>query len=560
VGEHPEKKEDGFLVEEKPGSLVMSDWPPADGPPLRRRSVGLALRDAVRAAPDVTALVEGVPDPAARRRWTYRELLADAERTADALLARFAPGDQVAIWANNRPEWVLLEYGAALAGITIVTVNPALRGGELRHVLANSGADGLFMLPAYRGTDMRAALAGIRAELPRLREVVLLTEWDDFLASGRPGTGRPGAGPDDPAQIQYTSGTTGAPKGAVLRHAGITDNAALYAQRAGLLPGDVTVNPMPLFHTAGCVMSVLGTLSVHGTVVLPPAFDPALQLRLLEEERGTSMIGVPTMLIAMLDAPRFAATDLSSLRRVISGGAVVPAELVRRIERETPALVSIVFAQTEASPVITQTAAGDSAGDRAETLGRPLPHTAVRIVSTATGQTLPVGETGELLTRGYQVMLGYHGDPVATAAAIDPDGWLHTGDLALMDERGYFRIDGRLKEMIIRGGENIYPREIEAVLFGHPDVADAAVVGIPDQHWGEQVAAFIRPAGGRAPDPAALFDYVRGHLAPFKTPRFWAVIDQFPLTGSGKVQKFLLRDEFADQLRPVPAAARRAGA
>jgi fatty-acyl-CoA synthase len=538
-------------VEEKLDPLVMSDWPPADGPPLRRLSVGEALRDAVRAAPSVIALVEGAADPAARRRWTYRELLAEAERTAAALLARFVPGERVAIWANNLPEWVLLEYGAALAGITIVTVNPALRVGELRHVLANSGAQGLFMLPGYRGTDMQATLAGIRDELPQLREVLLLTEWDEFLASGRPGTALPGAGPDDPAQIQYTSGTTGTPKGAVLRHGGITDNAALYAQRAGMQPGDITVNPMPLFHTAGCVMSVLGTLSVRGTLVLPPAFDPALQLRLLEQERGTSMIGVPTMLIAMLDAAEFRSADLSSLRCVVSGGAVVPAELVRRVERETPAQVSIVFAQTEASPVITQTSPDDTADDRAETLGRPLPHTAVRIVDPATGQTLPVGQTGELLTRGYGVMIGYYDDPAATAAAIDSGGWLHTGDLAKMDECGYFLIDGRLKEMIIRGGENIYPREIEAVLFGHPDVADAAVVGVPDEHWGEQVAAFVRPAAGHTPDPAALFAYVRDRLAPFKAPRYWAVLDQFPLTGSAKVQKFRLRTEFADQLRPV---------
>ncbi|HUN35653.1 MAG TPA: AMP-binding protein [Trebonia sp.] len=539
-------------MEERLNSLVMSDWPAADGPPLRHLSVGEALRDAAGAAPDAIALVEGCADPAARRRWTYRELLADAERTGAALLARFSPGERVAIWANNRPEWVLLEYGAALAGITIVTVNPALRGDELRHVLANSGAQGLFMLPGYRGTDMQATLAGIRAELPGLREVVLLTAWDEFLSSGRPGTDLPGAGPDDPAQIQYTSGTTGQPKGAVLRHAGITDNAALYAQRAGLRDGDVTVNPMPLFHTAGCVMSVLGTLSVRGTVVLPPAFDPALQLQLLEQERGTSMIGVPTMLIAMLDAAEFRSADLSSLRRVISGGAVVPAQLVRRVERETPALVSIVFAQTESSPVITQTSPDDRADDRAETLGRPLPHTAVRIVSTRTGQTLPVGQTGELLTRGYAVMLGYNNDPAATAAAIDPHGWLHTGDLAKMDERGYFRIDGRLKEMIIRGGENIYPREIEAVLFGHPDVADVAVVGIPDERWGEQVAAFVRPAAGHIPDPDALFAYVRARLAPFKTPRFWAIVDHFPMTGSAKIQKFRLQNEFADRLKPVP--------
>jgi fatty-acyl-CoA synthase len=545
--------------------LLMSDWPATDGKPLRGLTVGEALREAAREAPDVPALIEGTADRAARRRWTYRELLADAERTGAALLTRFAPGERVAIWANNLPEWVLLEYGAALAGITIVTVNPALRGGELRHVLANSGAQGLFMLPGYRGTDMRATLAGIRDELPDLREVRLLTEWREFIGlapdgADLPGADLPGARPDDPAQIQYTSGTTGAPKGAVLRHSGITDNAALYAERAGLPIGDVTVNPMPLFHTAGCVMSVLGTLSVRGTVVLPPAFDPALQLRLIEEERGQSMIGVPTMLIGILDAPEFEQANLSSLRRVVSGGAVVPADLVRRVERETPALVSIVFAQTESSPVITQTSPDDTAEDRAQTLGRPLPHTAVRIVSTRTGDTLPVGQTGELLTKSYSVMLGYHGDPAATAAAIDADGWLHTGDLAKMDERGYFIIDGRLREMIIRGGENIYPREIEAVLFGHPDVADAAVVGVPDERWGEQVAAFVRPAAGRAPEPAELFAYCRARLAPFKTPRFWAILDAFPLTGSGKVQKFRLLDEFADQLKPVlPVSAGGAG-
>jgi fatty-acyl-CoA synthase len=399
---------------------------------------------------------------------------------------------------------------------------------------------------------MQATLAGSRDGLPDLREVVLLTEWERFLGTGTRRGALPGARPGDAAQIQYTSGTTGTPKGAVLRHAGITDNAALYAERAGLLPGDVMVSPMPLFHTAGSVMSVLGTLAVRGTLVLPSAFDPALQLRLLEEEQGQSMIGVPTMLIAMLDAKEFPAADLSGLRRVVSGGAVIPAELVRRIERETPALVSIVFAQTESSPVITQTSWQDSADDRARTLGRPLPHTAVRIAHPRTGETLPVGETGELLTRSYSVMLGYYGDPAATAAAIDADGWLHTGDLAKMDERGYCTTDGRLKEMIIRGGENIYPREIEAVLFSHPDVADAAVVGIPDERWGEQAAAFVRPAAGHTPDPAALFSYTRARLAPFKAPRLWAILDAFPLTGSRKIQKFRLQNEFADQLRPVP--------
>jgi acyl-CoA synthetase (AMP-forming)/AMP-acid ligase II len=478
-------------------------------------TVGGLLRQTAARVPDTVALVAG------ERAWTYAELFSQSERAAHALLARFAPGDRLAIWAPNIPEWVLLELAAALAGITIVTVNPALRAEELRFVLEQSRADGIFLVPEYRGSRMADMVPA------ELSERISFDEWDAFVASGA-STELPDVDPGDAAQIQYTSGTTGRPKGAVLHHRGIVNNARLAYERIGARPGLVQLSPMPLFHAAGCAMSVLGSIACEGTLILPPHFEPGLILELVERHRPACLLGVPTMLIALLDHPR----PTPPVDVVITGGAVVPPALVRRVESAFGARVSIVFAQTEASPVITQTAPDDDPEDRATTLGRALPHTEVKIVD------------GELCTRGYHVMTGYFDDPEATAAAIDAEGWLHTGDLASMDERGYCRIEGRLKDMIIRGGENIYPREIEQVLFDHEDVADVAVVGVPDETWGEQVAAFIRPAEGRTPDLDALFAYCRERLAPHKTPRHWRIVDSFPMTPSGKVQKYMLREQF----------------
>jgi acyl-CoA synthetase (AMP-forming)/AMP-acid ligase II len=525
--------------------LSSAYWPPDRSRPIVALTVGELLRDTAARAPDAVGLVEGVADRAARRRWTYAELLECSERAARALLGRFEPGERVAVWANNIPEWVMLELAAALAGITIVTVNPALRAEELMHVLGQSRADGIFLLPEYRGTRMAETLESVRRGLPALREVVRFTDWDRFCASGSPTQRLPHVDPLAPAQIQYTSGTTGFPKGAVLHHRGIVNNARLsYVERLGFEPGVVQLSPMPLFHTAGCVMSVLGAIATEGTLVLPPLFEAALLLELLESERAQCLLGVPTMLIGVLDHPRFAAADVSSIRCVITGGAVVAPALVRRVEAAFGAPLSIVFAQTEASPVITQTAPDDRAEDRAGTLGRALPQTEVKIIDVSSGQTVAPGVLGELCTRGYNVMSGYFDNAEATTAAIDPDGWLHTGDLASMDDRGYCQIGGRLKDMIIRGGENIYPREIEQVLFDHEDVADVAVLGVPDPVWGEQVAAFIRPADGRTPDPEQLFAYCRDRLAPHKAPRHWTILEAFPLTPSGKVQKYLLRERF----------------
>jgi acyl-CoA synthetase (AMP-forming)/AMP-acid ligase II len=535
--------------------LEASYWPAERTEAVLETTCGGVLRAAAEGAPDVVALVAGVPDPAGRRRISYAELYAEAERVARALLGRFAPGERVAVWAPNSPQWVVLQFGAALAGMTLVTVNPLYRAEELRYVLAQSQVAGVFLVPEVRGVSTVDILAEVRPQLPALRDSVLFTDWAEFCASGSPTQLLPEVDPGDPAQIQYTSGTTGVPKGAVIHHRGFTNNARHVAAQLQLAAGEVLVNPMPLFHTAGSGCCTLGPMQAQATQVLMPFFDPALLLALIESERSAILGGVPTMLFAALDHPDFVRRDLSSARLAFAGGALVPPQLVRRVRQELGIPFAIVYAQTEASPVITGTRPTDSPEDQAETVGRPFPQTDVKIVDPATGQTTAVGQIGEICTRGYHVMTGYFDNADATAEAIDPDGWLHTGDLGSMDARGYCRIEGRLKEMIIRGGENIYPREIEMVLLGHPAVADVAVVGIPDPRWGEQVAAFIRPTPGSTPAEADLDAFCRDRLATFKVPRLWQMLDTFPMTASGKVQKFALRERFHTGPQPPTATS-----
>ncbi|HUB23080.1 MAG TPA: AMP-binding protein [Streptosporangiaceae bacterium] len=539
-------------------AVATSYWPADVSEPVLETTVGGVLRAAAAQAPGRLAMVAGVPDPAARRRWTYAELLAEAEQAARALSARFAPGERIAVWAPNLPEWVILEYAAALAGLVLVTVNPAFRPAELAYVLNQSGAAGIFLVPEFR-SPMAQFLAEVRPDVPSLREVVYFTDWADFLASAPARAVLPEVRPSDIAQIQYTSGTTGFPKGAELHHRGLTNNARFWAGRIGLQPGEVYVNPMPLFHAAGCGMGVLGAAQWLAVNVPVLAFDPALVLELLEAERGAAFGGAPTMIIAMLGHPDFERRDLSSVRVAVSGGAPVPADLVRRVESRLGVAFSIVFGTTECSPLLTTVRLDASAEDRAGTLGTPLPQTEIQIADPGTGAPVPVGQPGELCARGYLVMRGYHDAPEATAAAIDAEGWYHTGDLASLDGRGYLRIEGRIKDMIIRGGENIYPREIEDALFAHPDVAEAVVVGVPDQTWGEVVAAFVRPVPGQ-PAPAAedLRAWCRERLAPYKTPRHWVFTDAFPTTPSGKIQKYKLRDSFtAPQLADLRISASR---
>ena len=527
-------------------ALTTSYWPADTSEPVLDLTVGDLLRQTAAACPDRTALVAGVPDPAGRRRWTYAELLAQAEDVARALLGRFEPGERVAVWAPNIPEWILLEFGAALAGVVLVTVNPAYRPAELAYVLRQSGAAGIFLVPEFRGNPMRASLESVQPDLPNLREVVSFQDWAAFVEDGRASTAElPVVRPEDPVQIQYTSGTTGFPKGALLHHRGITNNGRFTAERAQVRPGDVWLNPMPLFHTGGCVLGALGAVWSQSTHVLVLAFDPGLVLELIEVERATMMGAVPTMLIALMEHPDFPTRDLSSLKAVVSGGSTVPAELVRRIESTLGIRFSIVFGQTEASPVMTQTRLDDSPEDKAETIGQASPQQEIKVIDVESGEPVAIGELGEICGRGYNVMLGYYEMPEATAETIDAEGWLHTGDLGRMDERGYLHIEGRLKDMIIRGGENIYPREIEELLFTHPAVADVAVVGVPDDKWGEEIACVVRRAEGgegAAVDATELRAFVRERLSPQKAPRVWAFVDEFPLTPSGKIQKFVLRE------------------
>ena len=514
-------------------------------PPVRDLTIGGLLREAAAAWPDRIALVAGVADPAARRTWTYAELLDEAVAAARALRARFEPGERVAVWAPNYPEWIVLEFGAALAGIILVTVNPAFRGSEVAYVLRQSRSAGVVTATDFRGNAMLDTIHAIQPECPELREVIRFDEWPKFLAAGSAFAGElPKVDPNDPVMIQYTSGTTGFPKGALLRHRGLVNNGAHTADRMGAPEGGVVIGVCPLFHTAGCVISVLGSVAQHATLVYEEAFDPGLALELIETYGGTTLMAVPTMLVAMTEHPKFASTDLSSVASITSGGSLVPAPMVRQFE-DLGARFTIVFGQTECSPVASMSNTDDTIEDKAGTIGRPMPGVEVKVVDPDTGETLPIGTVGEYCTRGYHVMHSYFENPEATAGAIDADGWLHTGDLCAMDERGYCTVEGRLKDMIIRGGENIYPRELEDLLFAHPSIGEVAVVGLPDDRLGEVVAAFVRAAPGQTIDKNELFNYMRAHLAPHKTPKHWLAVETFPLTASGKIQKYKLREQWS---------------
>ncbi|HET7667979.1 MAG TPA: AMP-binding protein [Mycobacterium sp.] len=524
-------------------ALTTSHWiPDGSGPPLLHgATVGGRLCEVAEEVPDRIALVEGLPTPE-RRRWTYAELLADAERCARWLLQHFEPGEHIAVWAHNLPEWILLEYGAALAGLTLVTVNPSLQPAEAKHILGQSRSAGLFLVPSVRGNPLTEHIETIRDELPELQHVFRLDRLCE-LTVGAQELPLPKVDSDDPAQIQYTSGTTGFPKGVMLRHGSLVNNARLWVDRIGIPDGAGMLVPMPLFHTGGCVMGVLGALDRRAKLVLMPIFDPAVFLELIELERPWYAGGVPTMMIAAMEHPDATRRDLSSLNSIVSGGSQVPEALVRRVEDALGVDFTIVYGQTECAPVLTNGLPSDTVGDKGTTVGKPLPYTEIRIVDPVSLDTVPIGTSGELCARGYFTMLGYFDMPEATAKALTADGWVRTGDLAVMDERGYCRIVGRLKDMIIRGGENVFPVEIEEVLYRHPSVAEAAVVGLPDDRFGEVVGAFIRLRDPAAPPTVAeLRSHLRACLSPQKTPTKWYAVGEFPLTGSGKIQKFAIRE------------------
>ncbi|MFE4858803.1 AMP-binding protein [Streptomyces sp. NPDC056670] len=522
------------------------------GTALLGDTIGGNLDRAVRAYGEREALV----DVGSGRRWTYAQFGADVVQLASALLASgVAKGDRVGIWAVNCPEWVLVQYATARIGAVMVNINPAYRVHELEYVLRQAGVSVLFASLAHKSSDYRAMVEQVRPQCPELGRVVFIGDpgWDRLMAEG---AGRPGAelvarqaelSCDDAVNIQYTSGTTGFPKGATLSHHNILNNGYFVGELLAYTEADRICVPVPFYHCFGMVMGNLAATSHGACIVIPaPSFDPAATLRAVQEERCTSLYGVPTMFIAELNLPGFTSYDLTSLRTGIMAGSPCPAEVMKRVVAEMHmAEVSICYGMTETSPVSTQTRTDDDLERRTGTVGRVMPHVEVKVVDPASGVTVPRGEAGELCTRGYSVMLGYWDEPERTAETIDAGRWMHTGDLAVMREDGYVEIVGRIKDMIIRGGENVYPREIEEFLYRHPKIADVQVVGIPDERYGEEILACVIP---RDPaDPPTLDEvaaYCRERLAHYKIPRRLRILDAFPMTVSGKVRKVELREGY----------------
>jgi fatty-acyl-CoA synthase len=535
--------------------LVESYWPADTTEPLVDATLGDMLRQVASEVPERVALVDAVADRAKRRRFTYAQLLSIAERTARALLSRFSPGERIAVCSPNCAEWVLLQHGVSLAGLVLVPINPAYRMAEIEVILRCSYATGIFYVPKFRDNDINAIVESLRSRLPALREAMLMADFDSFITTADdPLRQLVRHDPNQLLQIQFTSGTTGVPKGACLHHKGTLNTSRFVGQRAGFPDGGVWLNSMPMFHIAGPVVTEMATLTSRGTYVLAPSFDPALMLDLIESERANAMLVVPTMIIALLDHPDFMTRTLSSMKVILTGAAVVPAALVHRARQAFRCDLIILFGQTEVNGVVSQTTPEDTVEDQSQTLGRPLPQVEVRISDPDADNVQPLGVPGEICVRGYQIMHGYCGLDEDTKAVISADGWLRTGDVGVMDERGYLRMTGRLKDMIIRGGMNIYPREIEDVLFDHASVAEVSVVGIPDEKWGEIVGAVIRPEDpATPPSPDDLHAFCRARLAAHKAPAAWFFVEAYPLTPSGKIQKFMLQRWIASgQIQPVP--------
>ncbi|HJW42003.1 MAG TPA: AMP-binding protein [Rhizomicrobium sp.] len=509
---------------------------------MRETTLPSILLDAARDVPNGRALIEVDGQGATARRWTYRQLLEDCEKLAAALATRHAPGERIAVWAPNVPEWMMLEFAAGMAGLTLVTVNPGYQAKELRFVLEQSRASGLYLTRSFRGNPMMEIARGVVSDLTGIRHVVDVEDAEQFFAGGG-GKSLHEAAPGDAAMIQYTSGTTGFPKGALLTHRSLTNNARFVLERAGTVRGDASVNQMPMFHISGCGVVTLGSVQLRLPMFLVRQFEPARINALIESERVGMIGGVPTMLVGMLEALGREPRDVSSVRSAFSGGAMVPPELVRRFNAAFGCALSICYGQTE-SAVLTVTGPKDAFEDQCDNVGQPLTGMEMAIRDPASGAVVPCGVVGEICARSYGTMLGYNDNPDATANAIEPDGWLHSGDLGTMDSRGYVCITGRVKEMIIRGGENLFPAEIENVLLEHPAIAEVAVVGVPDERWGEIAVCFLRATPGAMPVRTELIAHCRRDLAAQKTPAHWIAVESFPLTGSGKIQKFVLREKF----------------
>lgn len=523
-------------------SLSTSYFPAQTDAKIWDTTVGVHLREVAVDHPDLVAMVEIDDAGEARGKWTYSNLLANSDRLARSLASRFAPGEKVVVWAPNIPEWIFMEYACGLAGLVLVTANPSFQAKELRYVLEQSGAVALFMVDEFRGNPMREIAENATASVEGIREVINLNDEAALHARGDLEGVLPAVAPDDAAQIQYTSGTTGFPKGAVLSHKNLINNARLYCHRKKVGRHSVWANFMPLFHTAGCATGALGCLQAACKMLLIKRFDADVFAKLIEEQGVTTCFAVPTMLFGLLEALERKPRDMSSLEVISTGGAPVPPELVRRVRNRLDCHLLSAFGQTEHSPMICLNPIEATQEQIVETAGQPLPQTEVSVQSPEDSRVMPIGEVGEICARSYGVMIGYNDNPDATGAAIDEDGWLHTGDLGTMDAQGFIRVTGRVKDMIIRGGENLFPAEIEAVLVEHAQIRQVAVVGLPDEKWGEIIAAFM--LSETTPELHELKAYCQKHLSAQKTPTTWVQVPEFPLTGSGKVQKFAIRDKF----------------
>jgi fatty-acyl-CoA synthase len=530
--------------------------------PLLGDTIGNNFDRTVAAFGERDALV----DAASGRRWSYRELAVEVDAVALGLLELgIGKGDRVGIWAPNCPEWVFVQYATAKIGAILVNINPAYRLHELRYVCNQAGIRTVVAARSFKTSDYAAMLAEVRPDCAGLRDVLLLDspEWTDLVDLGKSAdrsrlTELAGTlSPDDPINIQYTSGTTGFPKGATLSHHNILNNGFFVGELCGYSEVDRVCIPVPFYHCFGMVMGNLACTSHGACMVIPaPAFDPKATLAAVAEYGCTSLYGVPTMFIAELADPDFDTFDLSTLRTGIMAGSPCPVEVMKQvIARMGMTEVTICYGMTETSPVSTQTRTDDSVQARVSTVGQVHPHLEVKIVDPETGLTVPRGVPGEFCTRGYSVMLGYWEEPAKTAEVIDAARWMHTGDLAVMDDRGYLNITGRIKDMVIRGGENVYPREIEEFLYSHPDILDAQVIGVPDTRYGEELMAWVRLRDGAEPlTTESLREFCAGKLAHYKIPRYVHLVDEFPMTVTGKIRKVEMRERAVEMLGLQDAA------
>ena len=524
-------------------NLSSSLFPALQDRSVIQSSIGAVLKNSASQYGNTEALVEVTQDGKLGRRWNYDSLYQDSLKLAFALSGRFKKGERIVIWSPNSPEWVLIEYATALSGIVLVNANPSLQEKELRYIIENSHAVGLFLVQEFRGNPMAEIAQKATSNNNIIREILDITDHAALFKNSYGNINLPNVSPGYPAQIQYTSGTTGFPKGALLSHLGLVNNADYYASRCCVTNASTWINIMPMFHTSGCGMVTLGCLNSGCRMVLVSLFDAETVLGLIENFKSDIILGVPTMVLTLLEEQERNPRETKSLKVVSCGGANVSPEMVVRVQKAFGCKFSTLYGQTEHSPVITQHHLTDTIDDICSTIGQPISQTEVSIQTVDTHEILPIGEVGEICARGPSVMLEYYSNSDATAKTIDKDKWLHTGDLGRIDKRGYVTITGRVKEMIIRGGENHFPAEIENVLRRHDTISDVAVVGIPDEKWGEVIAAFIKFHDNK-PSSEDLKQFARQEMSPQKTPSIWVAVDDFPLTGSGKVQKFKLSEKF----------------